>query len=120
MAKKLLRAEIAKHGQFFEGTEFYEVPNADLATELPGLGPGLDHKWSASVYSTGTVIVTNGSATVVLADGTWPAWVDATSVLTIDGTGYNVASRDSDTNITLAAAWAGETAAEGRGRYGAS
>ncbi len=61
-------------------------------------------------YSTGTVALTGGDATVTLSGGTWPMWVDADSTLTITSVAYAVATRNSDTVITLTTPWGGATA----------
>ena len=56
-------------------------------------------------YSTGTVTVTEGSAVCTLAVGTWPSWV-ASGEVYIAGQWHPVTSRDSNSQITLANAWA--------------
>lgn len=68
----------------------------------------LVHKWSwmrpqmevATVarYSTGTIAVVAG--VVTLSGSTFPSWA-ADGELTVNGVAYSVASRDSDTQITL-------------------
>jgi hypothetical protein len=65
-----------------------------------------------SQYSTGTATVTNGSATVTGTNTLWLANVTAGDSFTIASTGvmYNVASVDSDTQVTLSAPYAGVTA----------
>ena len=65
-----------------------------------------------SQYSTGTASVTNGSATVTGSSTLWLANVSAGDSFTIASTGvmYDVASVDSDTQITLSAPYAGTTA----------
>lgn len=55
-------------------------------------------------YSTGTVAITNGSATVTLTGGTWPSWA-ASGEIMIDGQWYDVSTRDSNTALTLSANW---------------
>lgn len=49
-------------------------------------------------YTTGTVTVVNG--VVTLATGTWPSWA-AYGILSVSDSYYSVASRDSDSQITL-------------------
>jgi len=65
-----------------------------------------------SQYKTGTATVTNGSATVTGTNTLWLANVTAGDSFTIASTGvmYNVASVDSDTQVTLSAPYAGVTA----------
>ena len=65
-----------------------------------------------SQYKTGTASVTNGSPTVTGTNTLWLANVTAGDSFTIASTGvmYNVASVDSDTQITLSAPYAGTTA----------
>jgi hypothetical protein len=65
-----------------------------------------------SQYSTGTATVTNGSATVTGTNTLWLANVTAGDSFTVAGDGvmYDVASVDSDTQVTLSVAYAGVTA----------
>ena len=65
-----------------------------------------------SQYSTGTATVTNGSATVTGTNTLWLANVTAGDSFTVAGDGvmYDVASVDSDTQVTLSAPYAGTTA----------
>ena len=65
-----------------------------------------------SQYSTGTASVTNGSPTVTGSGTLWSANVSAADSFTIAGDGvmYDVASVDSDTQVTLSVAYAGSTA----------
>ena len=65
-----------------------------------------------SQYSTGTASVTNGSATVTGTNTLWLANVTAGDSFTIASTGvvYDVASVDSDTQVTLSVPYAGTTA----------
>jgi hypothetical protein len=51
-----------------------------------------------AAYSTGTVTIVAG--VVTLAGGTFPSW-SAAGVLLVDGTDYDVDTRDSDTQVTL-------------------
>jgi hypothetical protein len=66
-----------------------------------------------SQYSTGTASVTNGSPTVTGTNTLWLANVTAGDSFTIASTGvmYDVASVDSDTQVTLSVNYAGVTAA---------
>jgi hypothetical protein len=65
-----------------------------------------------SQYSTGTATVTNGSPTVTGTNTLWLAHVTAGDSFTVAGDGvmYDVASVDSDTQVTLSVAYAGVTA----------
>ena len=65
-----------------------------------------------SQYSTGTASVTNGSATVTGSGTLWLANVTAGDSFTVAGDGvmYDVASVDSDTQVTLSVPYAGTTA----------
>jgi len=65
-----------------------------------------------SQYKTGTATVTNGSPTVTGTNTLWLANVTAGDSFTVAGDGvmYDVASVDSDTQITLSVAYAGVTA----------
>ena len=65
-----------------------------------------------SQYLAGTASVTNGSATVTGSGTLWSANVSAADSFTIAGDGvmYDVASVDSDTQVTLSAPYAGTTA----------
>jgi len=65
-----------------------------------------------SQYKTGTATVTNGSATVTGTNTLWLANVTSGDSFTVAGDGvmYDVASVDSDTQITLSVAYAGVTA----------
>ena len=65
-----------------------------------------------SQYSTGTATVTNGSATVTGTNTLWLANVTAGDSFTVAGDGvmYDVASVDSDTQVTLSVNYAGSTA----------
>ena len=66
-----------------------------------------------SQYSTGTASVTNGSPTVTGTSTLWLANVTAGDSFTVAGDGvmYDVASVDSDTQVTLSVNYAGSTAA---------
>ena len=66
-----------------------------------------------SQYKTGTASVTNGSATVTGTNTLWLANVTAGDSFTVAGDGvmYDVASVDSDTQVTLSVNYAGVTAA---------
>ena len=66
-----------------------------------------------SQYLTGTASVTNGSPTVTGTNTLWLANVTASGSFTVAGDGvmYDVASVDSDTQVTLSVNYAGATAA---------
>lgn len=80
---------------------------------LPGMAAAHRWTWLTPVgtmtlhapYSTGTLAITHGGDTVTLTGGVFPSWVSADSTLTIGGVDYAIDSRDSDTQITLAANW---------------
>lgn len=63
----------------------------------------------AASYNTGTLTVTNASAVVTLAAGTFPTWA-ASGEIYMGGQFYRVLSRDSGTQVTLVAAYPGATA----------
>lgn len=67
-----------------------------------------------SQYNTGSVIVANGSAIVQGVGTTWLTNAVAGQIMTIgsDTTWYEIASVDSDTQITLTTAYAGTTSDE--------
>jgi len=58
-----------------------------------------------AAYTTGTVTVTEGSAVVTLADGTFPTWA-ASGDIYIAGQWQSIAARDGGTQLTLDNAWA--------------
>ena len=63
-----------------------------------------------AAYSTGTIALTEDATTCVLTGGTFPTWA-ARGRLYINGQPLiNVASRNSDTSLTLSAGWGGTTA----------
>lgn len=68
---------------------------------------------TVAAYDTGTVAVTNGSATVTLTDGVWPADIATNPAyrfaLSPSDPWYTVSARDSDTQITLADNYVGAT-----------
>ena len=70
-----------------------------------------------SQYKTGTATVTNNSPTVTGTNTLWLANVTAGDSFTVAGDGvmYDVASVDSDTQVTLSVAYAGPTAAGAAG-----
>lgn len=49
-------------------------------------------------YTTGTIAISG--TTVTLSGGTWPTWA-ASADLIVGGTAYQIASRDSDTQLTI-------------------
>lgn len=59
-------------------------------------------------YSTGTIAITTDTATVTLTAGTFPTWATS-GVLRIGSKLYQIASRDSATQLTLSATYRGET-----------
>jgi len=59
-------------------------------------------------YETGTLSITTDTKTVTLSGGTWPGWA-ASGTLVISGQLYDVATRDSDTQLTLTHTWAHAT-----------
>lgn len=59
-------------------------------------------------YSTGTITLTNGDATVTLAGGTYPTWA-ASGKFFVEGQILDVASRTDGTNVELDGAWNGDT-----------
>lgn len=76
------------------------------------------HRWSwlqtdgdltfNAAYSTGTVTLTNGDATVTLTGGTWPTWA-ASGKFLYNGQTFRVLSRTSNSEIELTTTWAGTT-----------
>jgi hypothetical protein len=86
-----------------------EAINSALLRIAKGLsGPFYDETATLYVYgsySTGTIAITNGAAAVTLTGGTFPSTLTATWEIRIDGQYYKIASRDSDTQVTLAADW---------------
>lgn len=107
--------------QFYGGTGDYSALTSDEQSRVdrcinsglrqflypPAVG-GKVHAWSflrknatitlLAPYATGTIGVTSG--VVTLTGGTWPSWA-ADGELEINGTDYEIASRDSSTQITL-------------------
>lgn len=61
-------------------------------------------------YITGTLTVTQASATVTLAGGTFPTWVSSDAQLEINGQWHRISTRDSGAQVTLVTAW-GEASA---------
>jgi hypothetical protein len=53
-------------------------------------------------YTTGTITVVDGDATVVLAGGTWPSWAASGSIL-INNQWHEIATRTSNSDIELVA-----------------
>jgi hypothetical protein len=60
-------------------------------------------------YSTGTIALVAGDATVTLTTGTWPSWAAYGKIL-YDGKWLRIASRTSDTEVELTAVWGGAAA----------
>jgi hypothetical protein len=63
---------------------------------------------TTAAYSTGTIAVTNGSATVTLTGGTFPSGA-AGMVVIIRGRPYEISTRDSGTQLTLAQNFPGDS-----------
>lgn len=63
-------------------------------------------------YSSGTIDLTTETTTVTLTGGTWPSWA-ASGEMEISGQFYRIESRDSDTQLTLIAAYQGSTLSGG-------
>jgi len=61
-------------------------------------------------YATGTVDLTQDSAIVTFNSATLPSWVSAGDELVVGGKYREIASRDSDTQVTLADVWGEATA----------
>ena len=59
-------------------------------------------------YSTGTITLTNGSANVELAGGTWPTWAASGKIL-YNGKWMRIASKTDNDTLVLTAAWADAT-----------
>lgn len=59
-------------------------------------------------YSTGTITLTNGDATVTLAGGTFPSWA-AQGKFFVSGQILDVESRTNGTSVELDGAWNGDT-----------
>lgn len=55
-------------------------------------------------YSTGTIALVNGSATVTLTTGTWPSWA-ASGKIFINNQIIDIATRVSDSQVTMADVW---------------
>ena len=86
------------------------------------LGKG-SHTWSflspsttlstIEEYSTGTVDVTDGDATVELSGGTWPSWAESATIAITDDDGdeheFTVEERTDNDTIELAEEWDGDT-----------
>lgn len=60
-------------------------------------------------YSTGTIAVTDGDATVTLTTGVWPSWA-ASGVLIVGSREFRIATRTSNTDVELAEVFGGDTA----------
>lgn len=59
-------------------------------------------------YSTGTITITNGANTITLTTGTWPTWAASGKVM-VSGQIIDVATRTSDTVLTMADSWGAAT-----------
>lgn len=64
---------------------------------------------TSAPYSTGTITITNGDATVVLAGGTWPTWA-AQGTIYYNGSEYDVSTRTDGNNVELLQQFQGTTA----------
>ena len=62
-----------------------------------------------ATYSTGTIAVVKTGTTVTLTTGVWPSWAYTHGTLVVDTTEYAIASRTSDAEIELSAAWTEDT-----------
>lgn len=60
-----------------------------------------------AAYTTGTVAVASGGVIVTLTGGVFPTWSGSAEILLADGVWYNVLTRDSNTQVTLAFAYSG-------------
>lgn len=65
---------------------------------------------TVSPYSTGTITLTAASAVVTLSGGVFPAWA-ASGRIFAGNIALDVSVRDSNTQVTLTAAWGGDTTA---------
>ena len=91
------------------GETVYAVATRDDGTGLTVTG---DDVSEATAYTIVTDDTTN--AVAVLAGGTWPsAWTEDHGSIVIDNTEYAITTRDSDTELTLSAAWAAADYIEG-------
>lgn len=83
-------------------------------------GQAIAHEWSFikptttltvnAPYSTGTVAVTNGSAIVTGTGTVFPSWAASGVIKVAGGVPYTIATRDSNTQVTLDVVYAGTTA----------
>ena len=101
-----------------------EAPFAVLTDRLSPHDPanatfvGRHRRWAESLYSVGTAYVANGAATVTGVGTSWSAGLVAGDRIRFgaDTASYIIASVDSDTQVTLAAPYAGASiAAPGAG-----
>lgn len=60
-----------------------------------------------AAYTTGTIAITSGTATVTLTGGTWPTWA-ASGDIYLNGQSYRVSTRTSATVLTLAETFNGD------------
>lgn len=91
-------AKITRAVRFGE-SQFYKPPKVD--GDPPHLWSFLQPRLSVlfnAPYDTGTVAIASGIVT--LTGGTWPSWA-ADGYLVVDGVGYTVASRTSNSVIVL-------------------
>jgi hypothetical protein len=59
-------------------------------------------------YSTGTITITNGAATITTVTGVWPSWA-ASGKIFVNNQIIDVATRTSDTVLTMADTWEAAT-----------
>ena len=119
-----LRAELGAHLGYGRTTANWDTEQTATVESIlqrgmrqfyvPPVLPGQSrsHSWrflhpvttltTVAPYSTGTV--SSVGTTVTLTGGTWPSWAATHGTLTVDETDYEIASRDSDTELTLSAA----------------
>jgi len=90
------------------GTTVYPVVSRDDATGLTVTGVDVG---TATAYT--IVSQDSTSAVAVLAGGTWPTWTATHGSIVIDRTEYAIPTRDSDTELTLATAFASADYIEG-------
>ena len=104
------------------GARSDEVIRSAVNDAIAMLSRDLDSQWwhrqkditLRGAYEVGTIDATQGSPTITLTGGVFPSWSsDAGARLRIGGRMYEVGSRDSDTQLTLAVPYSGETVTDG-------
>jgi len=80
----------------------------ESAVVLAGLtmNANINLTMSQQTSSSGTIHLVNGATAAEIHDATLPAWVNSSTVLTVDSIDYAIASRTDDTHFELAVAWA--------------